>query len=545
MALKSFFTLLLSTIILLTGIAQTKPLSEVSVDLGSGVTTGALGLPYDVPFRLKGAVTANLRKINLTYEVSSSYTGKKSKLQWTSRGGAGDELEWEYAGDQTEWRFQVGPLHPNVPYTFKFKVTRVPDAKTPEKEKFKVESYKILESLFNNPAGISPTTVSGAESQINQQMAAIVPPGQTIEYPNGNPYIIHLTDPPFSDLVDVARTARNNRQLLIGRFTSLGNALSRSSFSDFQARLMLLMTNLSVLDPADKALMESLAHAANNKYKAVTMANVADIVKQPNHRIKETFEGTYTYNNGSLQASTAVDHDLLQLEINFFYKLINNLKKTDGTNYFSAADIAILRILTITFLDPIAVTQKNNQTEDEVIKQVLAKFPDVLADKLMSATYIVHDQSFIDAISQSSPYIGLDAGLSYIPGYNQLFIYEGVNFYFMPINKDAPLSYFHKRRYWWLKRLSIHFGVTQALIKPENRRYIDLIDGIGSIILGAGLRVNRIVRLNAGYIFFYEKDNNPLKDKKHLTIMPQLSLTFDINIVKALGNIGKRLAINP
>lgn len=537
------FFLVISCIAVLPSNAQTKQLPEVSVDLGSGVTSGTLGLPFDVPFRFKGTTTNSLRGISLTYQASCSYYDY-DKLQW--KGNATTKPStWSYVGDQAEWRLPVGPIHPNVPYDFIFTVTRTPDVKAPEKEKFKQEAYKILEAFYDDPAKINSGTITTTNAALNLQIKALVPPGQNIIYPDGTPYTIDINEPPFSTLLQKLKDVEFRQMSMTDDLDNVRNifTLSIYNYNAFRSRLTNIINNPNQLTPASKAIIDGIIDVGNPKYKTVKMIDIGNLAIQPAHRIDEVFEGSLTLNNNAWAIVERPDIDLMQLVYQFYYKLSDNLYMTAGRKAFTKEDISMLNLLITLFKDITTAQVFNDHLEDNK-NAVLSKFPDVLADKLVSATYIIADQSYIDAVSQATPYIGLDVGISSIPGYSQLFIYEGVNFYFMPVNKDAPLSYFKKTRYWWLKRLSVHLGLTQNLIKVDNKRYVPLIDGVGSLIVGTGLRFNRIMRINAGYMFFYEKDNNPLKDEKHFTALPQFSLTFDINIAKALGGFGRRLNIN-
>lgn len=535
------FFLVINSVAVLPTLAQTKQLPEVSVDLGSGVTLGASGLPFDVPFRIKGTTTTSLRKISLTYQVSSSYD-HSNRLQW--KGNKNNPSIWRYMGDQPDWRLLVGPIHPNVPYDFIFTVTRIPDAKAPEKEKFKQEAYKILEAFYDDPAVIDEAMITKTNDELNVQLNALIPPGQKIIYPNGNPYSINITDLPFSSLLQSLKNIEQKQMSMQSSITSVSKIFTSPVYNAFQQRLANIINNTSLLKPTSKVVIDGVIDVGNPKYKAVKMIDIGILAIQPVNRIDDLFEGKLTLDNNVWVNVQQPDLDLMRLTYQFYYKLSDNLDMEAGGKAFTESDTSMMKVLLGLFKGIIATQVFNDQLTDTK-NSIIAKFPDVLADKMLSSTYIVNDQSCIDAVSQSTPYIGLDVGLSYIPGYNQLFIYEGVNFYFMPVNKDAPLSYFTKREYWWLKRLSVHLGLTQNLIKVENKRYVPLIEGVGSLLVGAGLRINSIMRINAGYMFFYEKDNNPLIDKKHFTALPQFSFTFDINIARALGGFGSRLRLNP
>lgn len=534
------FFLVICSMAVLSSLAQTKQLPEVSVDLGSGVISGALGLPFDVPFRIKGTTTPSLRKISLKYKVSGSYAHSE-KLQWT---GNANPSTWSYVGDQSEWRLPVGPIHPNVPYDFIFTVTRIPDVKQPEKEKFKQEAYKILEAFYSDPTGINSGTITATNAALNNQLNALIPPGQKIVYPDGTTYSIDINALPFSTLLQTLKDVKNRQMSMVTSLTSVRNIFTSSLYNAYRLKLKNIIDTTNLLTPDSKLIIDGVIDAGISKYKGVKMIDLGHLAKQPSHHIDDVFDGTFTINNGAWARAQKPDIDLMRLSYQFYYVLASNLDMVAGGKAFTSTEISMIRVL-LGLFKSIIDTHVFNEGLNELKETTLNRFPDVLADKFVSATYIVNDQSYIDAVSQSTPYIGLDVGLAYIPGYEQLFIYEGVNFYFMPVNKDAPLSNFCKRRYWWLKRLSIHLGLTQNLIKVENNRYVPLIDGIGSLLIGAGLRINRIMRINAGYMFFYEKDNNPLKDEKHFTALPQFSFTFDINIAKALGSFGTRLKLNP
>jgi hypothetical protein len=61
---------------------------------------------------------------------------------------------------------------------------------------------------------------------------------------------------------------------------------------------------------------------------------------------------------------------------------------------------------------------------------------------------------------------------------------------------------------------------------------------------GAGYRINRAFRLNVGGLLHYKKDPNPVIDDKNITFSPTVSLSVDIDLIKALGAVGEALNIN-
>jgi hypothetical protein len=269
---------------------------------------------------------------------------------------------------------------------------------------------------------------------------------------------------------------------------------------------------------------------------------LADLLSDPSLKWEDMINGKAKIEKDGLSPVTAPDNASYSLLTAFFSIIKTGNIKNVGGDVFASVQQKVVG----NFLPAVKETpQLFELIKSELQKKtdLLAKFPDVLADKFISLSFVLIDKSVSDIVSSANPYIGLDVGFSYTPNYSQLFAYEGVNFYFAPVNKDAPLSRIKGLRNNLSKRLSVHMGLTQSLIAAENKNYAPLINGVGSLLIGAGLRVSRIVRLNYGTIFFYEKNPNPLIDKKDFKKMYSFSLTFDINVAKALGNFGTRLGI--
>jgi hypothetical protein len=127
-------------------------------------------------------------------------------------------------------------------------------------------------------------------------------------------------------------------------------------------------------------------------------------------------------------------------------------------------------------------------------------------------------------------------GFLYAPAVHQAVPYGGANIYFHPINKDAPLplsgDQWHRGDLW--HRLALTVAVTAESIS-DSRTRDDLFGNSTSLVLGAGLRVTRSLRIGAGALLFLRRDVNPLINDETVAASPYFSFSFDLNIAKLLG----------
>jgi len=139
----------------------------------------------------------------------------------------------------------------------------------------------------------------------------------------------------------------------------------------------------------------------------------------------------------------------------------------------------------------------------------------------------------------SAVYVSADAGLAYIPEIDEAAKYIGTNIYLRPINKDVPLSQADS----FLHRFALTVGLTMDSIADDdaagNPRTRDDLFGSQSLLLGAGLRFNRVIRFGAGALVFKEQDPNPLRSDLSVTVSPYVTFSFDLNVASAFkGGFG-------
>ena len=265
------------------------------------------------------------------------------------------------------------------------------------------------------------------------------------------------------------------------------------------------------------------------------------VLRNPNY-LKGIIVGGGKINGKNFEAVTGRHLPSIQLLRSFIWLIQSpRLMDSNGHALFAAQLAELKQIegdLTILINNEKKVADLK-EAEDKLIDE----FPDLFIDTFLQEEFLVTDHPFIDVMSEKTPYLGVDVGLVFAPSVLSVFAYQGFNIYLVPVNKSTALSSF-KNRDKFLKRFSIYLGITQNLTKSNYKRYENLIDGTGSMLAGCGWRLSRIWRVNVGALLYLQKDKNPIVDNTKLNASPTISLSIDINVAKAFGDLfGKTFKI--
>jgi hypothetical protein len=141
------------------------------------------------------------------------------------------------------------------------------------------------------------------------------------------------------------------------------------------------------------------------------------------------------------------------------------------------------------------------------------------------------------ATSEAGIYVGLDLGVLYPPEMDRASLYLGANLYFRPINKRASLRTHGSLGH----RFSLTFGISLNNLKLEegDPRFESLLGDDSNLLVGAGLRLSRSLRLSAGALLFLKNDPNPLVTDRSLAATFYTALSFDVDLVRALRSLGQ------
>jgi hypothetical protein len=175
--------------------------------------------------------------------------------------------------------------------------------------------------------------------------------------------------------------------------------------------------------------------------------------------------------------------------------------------------------------------------------KIEASLPDILARIVQFEALESDVLPVVDVVSESTPYISAEAGLSYTHSFRYATHYRGANIYFVPIEKRAPLSSFrgHNRI---LKSLCLQIGVSNFFgDRPQNTRSLLGKEAKTDLNLALGWRLNRIIKLNAGIIPYKTNIKNVLSDNFELKGAGYVSIGLDVNLLKAFGDVATLLSL--
>jgi hypothetical protein len=153
------------------------------------------------------------------------------------------------------------------------------------------------------------------------------------------------------------------------------------------------------------------------------------------------------------------------------------------------------------------------------------------------AVSVRHSMFTEPASTEAGVYVGLDLGVLYPPELDRASLYLGANLYFRPINKRASL----RSRGSFAHRFSLTFGISLNNLKLEegDPRFEALLGDDSNLLVGAGLRMSRSLRLSAGALLFLKNDENPLVTDRSLAATLYVAVSLDVDLVRAFRSLGE------
>lgn len=153
----------------------------------------------------------------------------------------------------------------------------------------------------------------------------------------------------------------------------------------------------------------------------------------------------------------------------------------------------------------------------------------------------------VDLSADLTTHFDADFGVIWTPrpGPQLVAFGSNVHLYFVPINKSESVN---NRNDTWrdqiFKRVSVLVGL--AAVQIASGALVENRTKAGNPLVGIGFKPRfagsarrfDFFRLNAGVLFFSQKDPNPLVGEMRKKVAPFLSLTGDVEIQKLLSNLG-------
>lgn len=561
-------------------------------------------LPFDEPFHISGEAGKSIRKVELRYRIKPGTTIKETywfnSTQLDAEGFIEAPISWSRTsnadGVETEFLLtDVGPLHPNVTYEFQFSVFTEASLAEDKVEKVAEALYERSWSIMNNEVvriaeSLQLETDSSVKGNLIVDIKAKADDGK--DRANDAFYELLLSElakaqglvrverlvsasdvskpSPLevdnSEIEGILEEVKQDLLKLTTKFQFLPTylidlkdytSIEQLELAALNNALKKVSANTEVPTDQTKAIWASAIDPLNEGFKSITHTHMNAFLVESwdvSRNLERIINGEAKFNLNAGVLTIArynqsgklpVDISSIKLLHSYFKRIADmTLKNGAGTKalvggfdqYFDTTlgptfEVLISQLKEIADYSTDAVKEKLKVKYQELIK-------DYLTTTLISTTYLASGTSVVLSESEKSNYVSLDFGLLMTP-LPSLFAYQGVNFYLSPVNKRTSLEAYDGNGF--NKRFSIHLGLTQQLIESENESYENLIDGVGSLALGVGYRIARNVKVNATAFAFNQTDPNPLVSDQSLKISWGLSMSWDLDIGKAFGNVGKSL----
>jgi hypothetical protein len=164
-------------------------------------------------------------------------------------------------------------------------------------------------------------------------------------------------------------------------------------------------------------------------------------------------------------------------------------------------------------------------------------------DARIVSDIVILGTSVGDFSTRHNTYLSADLGFAWAWDLDEMFPYAGMNIYFRPVNKDAPLSEFGSFAASFTRRFSAMVGISVATDVAKAGQSAALF-GDRVLLLGAGIRLNDSLRFAGGAVILKSYDPNPLIDHQVIRASPFISFSVDWNVRDAFLNLGSNAA-NP
>ncbi|UJH67360.1 hypothetical protein [Allomuricauda sp. SCSIO 65647] len=255
-----------------------------------------------------------------------------------------------------------------------------------------------------------------------------------------------------------------------------------------------------------------------------------DVRDKSQSYILEILTGNAKIKGNIIEQTAKYDQQSAQLLLATFIR-IQNLKKENGDSFVPAKKFETLNSYFLKWLEQVRIIE-SFQADIDAEKEVNVN---ILKDVYTSFSFTADTDTFVTIDTKETPYVGIDFGILVAPEISSTFLFEGLNFHIRPVNRNAKFSDLQGLD-MWLKRTSIFFGVAQRVGSYDDN-YKNLI-GVGSPFVGLGFRINRMIRLNGGFLFYKTEETHPLSNATNVESTYFLSASIDIELKEALKILG-------
>jgi hypothetical protein len=520
----------------------------------------AVEWPFDLPFYLTGAITEDVQSVMFNYRIADPATRKKSWISFphpdkidNSTGFLTTAAEWKRGiGDNTKFIFLCDGLHPNIKYNFRFEVIRKLVLEDKLVAEMKSKLANELKSFFKLKANAA---ISQAElTAENNALKAIVQGyflGKTLRF-KSNPSTAFIFD--AFDMTDISATEAFKASTdLFDALKDYNDAITNLT-TEFDLVRNRILADIDAIQTGKLKMnlysKETLALPFNpglSEFKAHTLLDALKILRQmslmPSTSLFDVLKGNFRITNNGFTETGGQQHTESILFITSVLNELNNKLIKDTVAGTERARFGYFSALMNTSIAETGKYIRKIIDAKERLAKVEGSIPEILSTIVQFEALESEVISVVDVVSEKTPYISAEAGISYLPAFSGVAHYSGANIYFVPIDKRAPLKSFRGSNRL-LKSLCIQIGVSNFFgDRPLNTRSLLGKSSSTDLTLGLGYRINRIIKLNAGLLPYKTNNKNPQLDQYDLKAAAFFSIGLDVNLLKAFGDVAELLSL--
>lgn len=536
------------------------PQDNLDLSALSSASIATSNMSFDVPFSITGPVPSNCYRIDFCYELIDEKAHEHKHLtdpfrKWVTFKGT----PWQsfiVKTTDTKFLFQCAGIHPNLKYRFTFQVYRNVTLDDNTKKLIRNALATALVKYFEKRK-----LDASADNQLNSDLNTAFSTQFKKIFPTQD--LKSKSDPANDFVIDFAtgdlKAPYNSLLAATGLLLSDSDAVYKPNG--------LLATLKTEAGASQNAIIASIAKSGDAH--ANLTAAAADYLKQTVTPALTDFKG-YTVANGiALIKKLLVNPGNVDKLLNGKIKISNqefvpatgrdlpsivylgNVMDmlAGGAVMFTDADGALKNVfdsLTAFNKDYQAVLVKLEELDMQhtLITNATNNMPDLSLAIAAMESVSADNTIFADVTTQNSPYLSAEGGLGYAHYFNKGFSYYGANLYLYPVNKKAVLGDFNNWRYRLRKQLCVNIGIVNFFgDRPQNTTSLLGASATNDLMLGLGYRLNRIMKINADWLFVKTSNFNALTGSPHADGAFVVSLGIDVNLLKGVGDVAKALKI--
>ncbi len=547
---KNILLLLVQLQLLIAGVnlqAQIKPLESFR-------ELSYKNLPFEEPFILSVKIPEEVDKVECWIFYRYKYTAKIKKRYLPFDANVKDSLQLEtaiYKKDTQKYcDIYIKPLHPNESYRFKFKIWRSKKLSTTDQDLFKKQVPKIVTKHISSFESINDTSLKYVKKEVEAFLSEKFDFNvDSLRTWSGEKYSVNIDEPPWSEILLKSSLNKSDYDDVLEQYNSTVDRLKIHMDNDFLKSLNKLLRDEKNLTKKSKEIWETKPVIVDKEYKNLSIAQILKILSiEMNLNVNKLLLGKRKIQlTGDvvpiedLSQDLSIDNKNIELlKATFYILLAEGLSNKNGEIIKGALKSKIDSI--VTNLE--ALLKAKNDLKKYAPENFIADFPNELGRLYNIENKSYHIDTEVDVFAEASknPYIGLDLGLGFEHQTQSFYIYEGINFYLVAVNKKTPFSLYRNKDHF-LKRFSLFMSFSQNLGSAKSDAFLPLVnpggDNMGfqgNLMFGCGYRITRLARVNFALVATRANNYNPFEDNQ-LKLLPTLNISMELDVARGIQSL--------